>query len=270
MSVASFTEFVELRGLRLRVSRVGEGPPLLLINGLGAPLEMWAPLIEQLAAVHELVSFDLPGCGMSATAHRPLGVRGMAAIAAGVLDAVGLERAHVLGYSLGGFVAQELAHRDPERIDRLVLAATSAGCPSAPPTLLAAWLMLTPTRYLSEEAGRMIVPVIAGGRTRDDRVALDAEVRRRVTHPPSFTGYFQQIQAASWFSSHAWIGTVRHPALVLGGDSDPLIPVINTRYLGWRLPRGEVRVLSGAGHLMLFDQAPEASEVIRGFLQRSD
>jgi poly(3-hydroxyoctanoate) depolymerase len=120
------TEFVAVDGLRLRMVRHGEGRPLLLINGLGAALEMWMPLVRHLGD-YEVITFDMPGCGLSTTPRRPLGMRALAGIVDAMMRTVGRSRAHVVGYSLGGLVAQELAYRHPRRVDRLVLCATTAG-----------------------------------------------------------------------------------------------------------------------------------------------
>ena len=105
-------DFVRVGGLRLRVARQGSGAPLLLINGIGAPLEMWRPLARRLPG-RELVMFDLPGSGRSQTPALPLRMAGLARVVTDLLDELGLRTVDVLGYSLGGLVAQELARRAP-------------------------------------------------------------------------------------------------------------------------------------------------------------
>jgi len=252
--------------MRLRIARHGDGPPLLLINGLGAPLEMWRPLLRHLRD-YGVVTFDMPGCGLSSTPRQPLGMRGLASIVETMMRLAGPTRAHVLGYSLGGLVAQELAFRHPERVERLVLCATTAGFPSVPPRPLAGWLLLMPARYNSAAAAKMIVPVIAGGRTRRERRVLDANLPQRLAHPPSLVGYMHQLYAASGFSSHRWLRRIPHPTLVLAGDDDPLIAVANARYLARAIPGAKLSVMAGAGHLMLIDEPRQAGELIRQFFE---
>jgi poly(3-hydroxyoctanoate) depolymerase len=260
------TEFVRVEGLRLRTVRHGDGPPLILINGLGAPAEMWLPLVRHLAG-YELIAFDMPGCGLSSTSGFPLGMRALASIVAAVLDSAGHARAHVLGYSLGGLVAQELAYRHPGRVDRLVLCATTPGFPSLPPRPVAALLMLTPSRYTSRATARAIVPVIAGGRTSRDRGVLDAHLPDRLAHAPTFPGYLNQLYAAGGFSSHRWIWRIKQRTLVMAGDDDPLVPLSNARYLAWAIPNATLQVMRGAGHLMLIDEPRPAGRSIRCFLE---
>jgi poly(3-hydroxyoctanoate) depolymerase len=246
--------------------RHGDGAPLLLINGLGAPLEMWVPLLRHLGD-YEVITFDMPGCGLSSTPRRPLGMRALAGVVDTMMQTIGRSQAHVLGYSLGGLVAQELAYRHPRRVDRLVLCATTAGFPSLPPRPLAAWLMLSPTRYNDPAAAKMIVPLIAGGRTSRDRRVLDANLPNRLAHAPSLTGYLHQLYAAGGFSSHVWIRRIKQRTLILAGDDDPLVPVPNARYLARAIPRASLHVMRSAGHLMLIDEPRPAGELIHQFLE---
>jgi poly(3-hydroxyoctanoate) depolymerase len=261
----AITKFVRTAGLRLRVHREGDGPPLLLINGLGAPLEMWGPLRRELPG-HELIAFDLPGSGLSATSLLPLGMRSLAEIAEAVMNEAGHRHAHVLGYSLGGLVAQELAYRSPESVDRLVLCATTFGQFSVPPRPLAAWLMLTPSRYHTSFAARLIVPLISGGRTSRDEDVLEAHLPLRLSHPPSVLGYVHQVYAAWGFTSQLWIRRLTQRTLVLSGDDDPVVPVSNARLLARAIPAATLEVLAGAGHLLLIDEAKTAGRRITDFL----
>jgi pimeloyl-ACP methyl ester carboxylesterase len=253
--------------LALQVRREGAGPPLLLVNGIGAALEMWRPFASLLAG-RELIAFDLPGSGRSAPGPGLMRVPGFADLVARLLDALALDDpVDVLGYSLGGIVAQELAHRHPMRVKRLVLCATSPGLPSIPPHPVAAWFMLTPARYHDARLARAILPVIAGGRTARDPVALEAQLRHRLRHPPSTWGYAVQLAAITGWSSHAWLPRLRQPTLVVHGGEDPLVPVLNARYLARRIPRASLEVVVRAGHLMLYDEPERVVPPIAAFLE---
>jgi poly(3-hydroxyoctanoate) depolymerase len=250
----------------LRVARVGQGAPLLLINGLGANLEMWGPLVRELAHEREVIAFDLPGTGRSARPRWPLRMPQLAALVTELLDQLGFERLDVLGYSLGGVVAQELVHRAPERVRRLVLCATTPGLPSIPPDPIVSAVMLTPARYWNQQLGELIVPIIAGGRTARDAGLLQAQLDKRLLEPPSLLGYLYQLCALSGWSSHAWIRGIRHPALVLHGDHDPLVPLVNGRFLADALPHGRLEIVRGAGHLLLLDEPFSVMPALGSFL----
>lgn len=251
---------------RLRVARIGEGEPLLLINGLGANLEMWQPLVRELAGEHEIIAFDLPGTGRSDRPRWPLRMPQLAEVVTDVLDELGYEELDVLGYSLGGIVAQELAHRAPARIRRLVLCATTPGLPSMPPNPIVTALMLTPARYWNRQLAELILPIIAGGRTAHDPRELRAGLDKRLVRPPSAMGYLFQLYALSGWSSHPWIRSVRHPALVVHGDRDPVVPLVNARYLADALPHGRLEVIRGAGHLLLLDEPHSVVPALSAFL----
>jgi poly(3-hydroxyoctanoate) depolymerase len=250
----------------VRVARIGEGAPLLLINGLGANLEMWQPLVRELGADREVIAFDLPGTGRSARPRWPLRMPQLARLVTELLDQFGYGQLDVLGYSLGGIVAQELARRAPDRIDRLVLCATTPGLPSVPPDPIVTTLMLTPARYWNRQLAELILPIIAGGRTASDPHVLRSGLEKRLVQPPSALGYLYQLYALSGWTSHPWIHRVRHSSLVLHGDRDPVVPLANGRYLAEALPHGRLHVVNGAGHLFLLDEPASVTAALASFL----
>jgi poly(3-hydroxyalkanoate) depolymerase len=263
------TQDIRCRGVRLRVHRSGEGAPLLLINGLGASLEMWSPLLAHLPE-RDIIIFDLPGAGRSSVPHVPLRMRGIANIVAELMCKLGVGPADVLGYSLGGVVAQELAYRHPALVHRLILAATSAGWPAWPPNPLVAWLMLTPARYYDRRLAAAIVPVIAGGRTARDRAVLLASVDERIASPPTVRGYLQQLYAITGWTSQPWLGRLPQPTLVLHGNEDPIVPVVNARLMARRIPRAILAEIPRAGHMLLVDEPERAAPEINRFLSRGE
>jgi poly(3-hydroxyoctanoate) depolymerase len=257
--------WVQAGGLRLRVGRSGDGPPLLLITGIGASLGMWEPLTRLLTG-RELIAFDAPGCGESQRPRLPLRMGQLAGVTRALMDALELERADVLGYSFGGALAQELARRSPDRVRRLVLCATGPGLGGVPPKPLAALALATPARYYHPRLLALTVPYIAGGRTARDRGVLAANAGARLNHPPGPLGYAFQLYAAAGWSSLPWLRTVRTPTLVVAGDDDPSVPLRNGRILASRLPNARLHVVEGGGHLFLLDQPETAVPAIESFL----
>jgi poly(3-hydroxyalkanoate) depolymerase len=260
-------EFIAIRGRLIRVGRKGEGlgRPLLLITGIGANIEMWAPF-EQLVEDRELIAFDAPGAGRS---DRPAGLprmRDLANIVAELLDALGRDRVDVLGYSFGGALAQEFAFRHPERVRKLVLCGTGPGLGGVPPRPVAALLMSTPARYYHPRLLELILPHIAGGKTRRDRSLLHEQAAPRLGHRPDPIGYVLQLFAASGWTSRPWLHKLRAPTLVVGGDDDPAVPLGNARLLSSRIPGAQLLVLEGSGHLFLIDETARAAPPILAFL----
>ncbi|HEU0101160.1 MAG TPA: alpha/beta fold hydrolase [Mycobacteriales bacterium] len=257
--------WVQVGPARLRVSVIGDGPPLLLANGIGANIEMWQPVVERLPG-RRLVLFDMPGTGQSPPLHVPRRMRGYAAIATGLLDELGIERADVLGYSWGGALAQQLAHQAPDRVRSLVLGATMPGLGGQPPSPLVMALMATPARYYSKTYLRLASPYIfgrAGGEV-DSRHS-----QNRVARPPSTLGYLHQLAAITGWSSRRWLSTLSVPTLVIAGSRDPLVRPRNARILARAIPGARLHIVDG-GHLFLLEQPDEAVPVIEDFLLEQD
>jgi poly(3-hydroxyalkanoate) depolymerase len=257
--------YVTAGGLRLRVGRHGAGPPLLLISGIGAHIHMWAPFARH-AGARELIAFDPPGAGLSQRPPLPLRMTGLARVVTELLDALGLERVDVLGYSFGGGLAQELAYRAPGRVRRLVLCATAPGLGGTPPKPLAALMLATPARYYHPRLLELSVGYIAGGRTRRERGALARHAGARLLHPPSPLGYAYQLYAVAGWTSLPWLRRVSQPTLVVSGEDDPSVPLRNGRLLATRLPNARLHVVRGGGHLFLLDEPESVAGEIRAFL----
>jgi poly(3-hydroxyalkanoate) depolymerase len=257
--------YVTAGALRLRVGRHGAGPPLLLITGIGAHLDMWAPFAPH-AGERELIAFDPPGAGLSQRPSFPLRMTALARVVTELLDALDLERVDVLGYSFGGGLAQALAHRAPARVRRLVLCATAPGLGGSPPKPMAALMLATPARYYHPRLLELSVAHIAGGRTARERGTLRAHAAERLLHPPSALGYAYQLYAVAGWSSLPWLRHVTKPTLVIAGDDDPAVPLRNGRLLANRLPDARLHVVKGGGHLFLLDEPENVAGVIRDFL----
>ncbi|MFZ0042650.1 MAG: alpha/beta fold hydrolase [Solirubrobacteraceae bacterium] len=257
---------IEVYGTRLHVRECGDGHPLLLINGIGAHLEMWASL-ERLLPAARLVAFDAPGTGRSATSWFPLSIDALTGVAQRLLDRLGYDQVDVLGYSFGGLVAQHLARAAPDRVRRLVLAATTpgwGGVPGSPWTLAQ---MSTPLRYYWRPYYDAVIGTLMGGRARHDRefVRRHGDARRR--NPPTPLGYMQQLLAmATSPGTLGWLHEVTAPTLVITGDDDPVMPLANALLLAGGLPSARLLLAPGEGHLLLMDDASLAFPAIESFL----
>jgi poly(3-hydroxyoctanoate) depolymerase len=262
--------FVEVDGVRLRTSVRGQGPPLLLITGLGASLDLAEPFERELTTLGvQTISFDAPGVGQSTAYRRPRRMRGVASTVEQLLHALGYDQVDVLGVSLGGVIAQQLAHQAPQRVRRLVLAATGpglGGLPGSPRVLLT---LATPRRYDQPDYYRRVAGRIYGGAARRDPDALLGGSVARFVERPSMWGYLGQLYAISGWTSLPWLGSLRQPTLVLAGDDDPIVPLVNGRILARCIPSARLRVVRGGGHLFLLEQPARIAAVVAGFLERA-
>lgn len=256
---------VRVGGLRVHVREVGEGAPLLLINGLGTHSAMWEP-VEGAFHGLRLIEFDAPGTGRSGGTSAVVPIPALAWLATRVLDQVGVERADVLGYSMGGIVAQAMAVYAPARVRRLVLVSTTPGLGGVPGSLPAMLNVATPLRYYSPTYHDRTIGGMVGGRARTDRewVARHGRLRRR--HPPSLRGYLGQLASIGAWTNLPLLNRIHHATLVVTGDDDPLVPPANSVLLARWLPQGRLLILRGEGHLLLMDEGSAALAPIRGFL----
>jgi poly(3-hydroxyalkanoate) depolymerase len=259
--------FVDAGGVRLRTSVRGSGQPLLLITGLGASLDLGVPFERELAACGvQAVSFDAPGVGESTPYRWPPRMPAIARTVERMLDVLGHDRVHVLGVSLGGVIAQQFAHQAPHRVRRLILAATGPGLGGVPGSPRALLPLATPRRYYQPAYYRRVAARVYGGAARRDPDALLHGSAARFIERPTLRGYLGQIYAITGWTSLPWLRTLQQPTLVLAGDDDPIVPLINGRILARCIPRAQLHVIAGGGHLFLLEQPAEIARLIATFL----
>ncbi len=256
--------FVTVEDTTFRVGLHGEGPPLLMMSGIGGNIEMWEPLIERLPG-RRLIMFDAPGAGRTDPLDHPARMSELAELVAGLLHAVDCDRVDVLGHSFGGTLAQEFAHQYPRSVRRLVLAATIPGLgglqnPARPVQLLS----MVATREPERRRARMAR--LLGGRSGRDPEVLAIYERNREANPASLGGYRHQLRTISGWSSLPFLGSLKMPTLILAGGRDPMAPPVNARLFCWLMPDARRYVLSDAGHLLLLDQPEDVAPLIDRFL----
>jgi poly(3-hydroxyalkanoate) depolymerase len=243
-------------------------PPLLLINGIGASLELLEPFVAQLDPSVEVIRFDPPGVGGSPMPPGPYRFTGLGRLIAGLLTELGHDQVDVLGISWGGAVAQHFAAFQRDRCRRLVLAATATGAIMVParPSVLAH--MVTPRRYLNRDYMEQIAGTIYGGTARDDPARITAVMHdRHRTGAPR--GYWYQLMAGSGWTSLPFLRWLREPTLILAGDDDPIIPLVNGQLMNALIPDSRLHVYHG-GHLALITEAAQLAPVVDEFLAAPD
>lgn len=248
----------------------GSGAPLLLLNGIGLDLNAWGPIADLLARERRLVLADARGTGGSGSSPGPATTAGMAADALALVDHLGLERVDVLGLSLGGLVAQELALLAPGRVRALALAATAARLPGRSRRALDAWRRLIRTGADGDALRREQVAWVLGAATLEDDATTEMILGAMSGAPaPSPEGFSAQCDACLAHDSRERAPGIRAPALVLGGRDDALIPPAATEALARLLPRARLETLPG-GHAFLLESAPGAADAILRFLREVD
>jgi poly(3-hydroxyoctanoate) depolymerase len=267
------TTMINVKGIALYVAIEqgdGSGPPLLLINGLGANLELFDPFIKALDNVrgHKIgtIRFDVPGIGRSPLPRFPLRFRGLARLISGMLDVLGHPVVDVLGISWGGALAQQFAYQYPSRCRRLILMSTSTGGISVPgkPSVLSK--MLSPRRYLDPSYMAAIAPLLYGNAFRQNPDL--AHTYAQLIKAPLGRGYIGQLLAGVGWTSIPWLHRLRQPALILAGKDDVIVPPINARIMARLIPHATLHIFNG-GHLFLLTEKEQVVSLVHTFLRNN-
>jgi len=258
--------FIDATGFRMYYEEHGDGFPLLLINGLGSDHLEWLHQFPAFEARFRVVVFDNRGTGKTDVPPGPYTTAEMADDAASLLRALGTSRAHVLGVSLGGMIAQEVALRYPDLVDGLVLGCTGPGGelsvrPS--PEAMAAFA-LAKGQDREAELRRMLSFLYTDACIRERPGEIEGFIRRRLDHPTPPEGYLAQLSAAVTHDASSRLEKVRARTLVIAGDADRLVNWENSVRLAGRIPGAKLVVLPGAPHRLFAETADAFNlEVLR-------
>lgn len=245
----------------------GDGPPLVLIGGLGFGRWAWFKQVPALSRHFRVITFDIRG-----EVDLREGVSDLAREVVALLEHLRIGKAHVLGTSLGGFVAQELALKRPDLVDRLVLICTSyggRGPESMSPQALAAmfgWGSLTPEGAARRGLEAATADAYRAGRPEE----FEQILRARLADSPSLATYSRQATAGSRFDTSREVEDIFAPTLVIHGSDDRYVPVANAVALAEALPDAELKVLEDAGHLVFIEKSAEVNRRVIAFLKAGE
>ncbi|MCK4273585.1 MAG: alpha/beta fold hydrolase [Dehalococcoidales bacterium] len=250
----------------------GEGEPLVFINGAGATIEGARMLIPVYSPEYRLVLFDNRGAGQSDKPDVPYTIEMMAGDLAGLLDAIGIDSAHIRGISMGGMIAQEFTLRYPKRVGSLILASTYCGGPHSIP--MDAYTM----RLIDMEQMQKLTP--------EERVKEILRLGMTQEFIDKNPGFFQQMEeflmenarqfimatskqlpAVLNHDTYEQLPEIKSPTLVIAGDADQMIQTENSRILASRIPGAELVIFPNTGH-MLIEAGDEVNKITLDFLRR--
>jgi pimeloyl-ACP methyl ester carboxylesterase len=257
---------VDAGGTELYYERSGSGEPLLLIQGMSATRLAWGrPFLGELERSFECFAFDNRGMGLSGQAELPFAIADMASDTAALLDALELETAHVLGISMGGMIAQELALAHPERIRTLAIGASYCGGPGS--SLMAPEdLQMLGAAVASGERDQVFramweINLSPGFRAEESRYATFTEMAAALPAPQPVI--LQQMQACAQHDTHQRLDGIDLPTLVVHGDVDRLIGPDNGRLIASLIPGAKLEMLPGVGHMFWWEQPQRLAELVR-------
>jgi pimeloyl-ACP methyl ester carboxylesterase len=263
--------FVRIGERRLAYDEVSPPNPkgtVLLLTGLGSKRLGWVRQLDVFGREYRTIALDHRDTGDSDEVTEPYAVADLADDAAALLDALGIPRTHIVGISLGGFIALHFALRHPDRLDKLVLVSTSAGGRArvAASAETAALLLPTPGMEAGERAVRNYSHIMAA-----DYVAAHPEELERIAEtaryrPMSDVAYARQLQAALAQDVADELHRITVPTLVLHGAIDPLVPLQNGAYLAEHIAGARYIVYPGVGHIPIVERTENFNRDVLAFL----
>ena len=258
--------------IRMYYREEGAGPPLVLIIGYSANSDWWPPgLVRSLARWHRVIRVDNRGAGRSDIGRRTITIPRMAADTVGLMDAIGIARAHIFGISMGGMVAQEIALRYPEHVDRLILGCTGCGKRGAfvfPDRTRLWWGYLSRPGVRSR---RLMTNLLFSQKFLNQHPEILTEFGRRTRLAPMpFSTQVKQIAAMLCFDSYRRLPQLQMPTLVMTGTRDYMAEPRNADILARRIHRAEVVRLEGRGHAFIAEAEEETARQILAFLKKPD
>lgn len=222
------------------------------------------------AAAHRVIAFDNRGAGQSEVPDGPYTIPGMAEDVVGLMDALGIRRAHICGASMGGMIAQELVLRHPERARTLQLHCTTPGI-DAYGRFLVDTLIAVKARGDREEYTRAVMPWILCRKTmaeRPDFIRFWIDRALAYPHPIGLAGLSRQAQAIAGHDTVSRLGEIRVPTLITTGMEDILVPSSSSRDLHARIPGSALHAIEDAGHLHFIEQAETFNAICLEFLTK--
>ena len=262
---------VRVDDIDVHYAEAGMGEPLLLIMGFGGDHTAWAFQTGAFARRYRVVAFDNRGAGQTSAPDQPYTTAMMAADARGLMDALGIDRAHVIGVSMGGMIAQELALAHPQRVRSLHLGCTFARADAYMLALNAAWrdmrIGLGRDQTLRTLALWLFAPTTYA--ERPDLVEMLLQNALANPYPQSVAGFLRQGEAIATHDAIDRLEAIRCPTLVSVAEDDILTPPRFSRDIAKRIPGAELRVVPGAGHCYFLERPDTFNEISLDFIERS-
>jgi 3-oxoadipate enol-lactonase len=260
----------EINGITMYYEEQGQGEPLLLIMGLGMHSLAWIMQTAAMAQKFRTIVFDNRGAGRTSAPPGPYTIRQMADDTRGLLDHLGIEKAHIVGVSMGGMIAQELAINYPERVGRLVLMSSLAKQPDGQ---VADWWLgfgewareqgADPRQFLTYTLPWLFTANLLG-----NTAMVSAAVNQSAMdpYPISTEGFKGQAAAARAHDTVERLAQIKSPTLVLVGKEDVLTPVAYSQVLAERIPGARLQILEHGGHGMTLEYAADVNNALLAFL----
>ena len=259
--------YVPTRDIITYYEESGSGEPLVLIRGLGSDLQAWAPSVPALAKQFRVITYDNRGAGRSGAPDKPYTIEGMAEDLAALLDELRIAKASVVGYSMGGMVAQEFAIKYPNKLEKLVLLGTTSALDGYSRTVIQNFINVRRSNMSRDQIVREQTPYVYSVELLNDPARFERAIQATVANPYTQQdhAFIRQAQAILSFDATARASTIKAPTLIVANSEDLLIPPRNSEKLGKLIAGSKVVTLEG-GHAGVTENPNEHNTAFLEFL----
>jgi len=259
--------YAPIRDILTYYEEAGSGDPLVLIMGLGGDLQAWALQVPALARQFRVITFDNRGAGRTSAPDKPYSIDGMADDLAALLDSLKIDKANLLGFSMGGFIAQEFALKYPKRVEKLILLASACSIDGYTANVVRSWVDVRRSSMSREQTVRLTASWLYSPELLDDQERFEQSVLNSLNNPYAQQdhAFIRQAHAVLAFDAESRVANIKASTLVLAGKDDNLVPPRNAEKLAKLLPNSTLKVLEG-GHVGCMEYANDYNAAITEFL----
>ena len=256
-----------IRDIVTYYEEAGSGEPLILVMGLSGDLQAWALQVPALAKHFRVITFDNRGAGRTSAPDKPQSIASMADDLAALMDHLAIPRAHILGWSMGGYIAQEFAIKYPTKVDRLILVTTAPNIDGFGRAVLSSWINAKRSNLSREQWYRFTAPFLYSPALLDDAARFEAAIANGASNPYAQQdhAFIRQAEACLAFDASDRLVSVKAQTLIIGSKDDILVPARNSERLAALVPGATLKILQG-GHVGLIEYPHEYNTEFLAFL----
>ncbi|MGE3075263.1 MAG: alpha/beta fold hydrolase [Dehalococcoidia bacterium] len=259
--------YVPTRDIITYYEESGSGEPLVLIRGLGSDLQAWAPQVPALAKHFRVITYDNRGAGRTSAPDKPYSIAAMADDLATLLDELKIEKANVLGYSMGGMIAQEFALKHPNKLEKLILLSSSAKLDGYSRVVVQNFINIRRSNMSRDQVTRATAPFVFSADLLDDQDRFERAIQATVDNPyfQQDHAYIRQAQAVLAFDASGRSNGIKASTLVVASEEDTLLPPRNAEALSKLISGSKLVTLQG-GHAGVTEYPNEYNAAFLEFL----
>lgn len=262
------TKKIHVGDIKVAYKMLGNGSPILLINGFSAPLDFWdSTLISKLASNHTVITFDNRGIGNTTSGNKQFSIQQFADDTSGLMKALKIKKADIIGWSMGGMIAQEVALSNPDKVDKLIIYASTCGTrQSVAPSPEAVKIFSNQSGNMMEMLQRFL-PLLFPDHWRNSNPNFIQELPKSSEMSPIETLKQQNEAILNWKGTCDRLGSITQPTMVLVGTDDVLTVPANSIQIAEKIHGSWVIQIKGGGHAMMMQYPDKFTKIVDTFLQ---